>query len=100
MTAYKKHKIEDKCHVFNEEWTVKYCFMKVGNKAICMLCGESVTVFKEYNLKRHNQTKHAYFGENFYYVSNESLTYFMVRSSLQQRWQTCSNFSSSNVECT
>ena len=65
MTAYKKRKIEDECRVFNEEWTVKYYFTKVGNKAICLLCGESVAVFKEYNLKRHNQTKHANFGQNF-----------------------------------
>ena len=61
MTAYKKHKNEDECRVFNDEWTVKYHFAKIGNKAICLLCGESVDVFKEYNLKRHNQTKHANF---------------------------------------
>ena len=65
MTAYKEGKIEDECRVFNEEWTVKYYFTKVGNKAICLLCGESVAAFKEYNLKRHNQTKHANFGQNF-----------------------------------
>ena len=64
MTAYKKCKIEDECCVFNEKWTVKYYFMKVGNKAICLLCGESMAVFK-YNLKRHNQTKHTNFGQNF-----------------------------------
>ena len=63
MTAYKKRKIEDECRVFNEEWTVKSYFTKVGNKAICLLCGESVAVFKEYNLKRLNQTKHANFGQ-------------------------------------
>ena len=65
MTAYKKRKIEDECHVFNEEWTVKYYFTKVGNKVICLLCGESVAVFKGCNLKRHNQTKQANFGLNF-----------------------------------
>ena len=65
MSAEKKRKIEDECHVFNEKWTVKYYFTKIGNKAICLLCGESVAVFKEYNLKRHNQTKHANFGQNF-----------------------------------
>ena len=52
MTAYKKRMIEEECRVFNEEWTVKYHFTKVGNKAICLLCGESVAVFKEYSLKK------------------------------------------------
>ena len=50
MSAYKKRMIEDECRVFNEEWTVKYHFTKVGNKAIYLLCGESVAVFKEYSL--------------------------------------------------
>ena len=50
MTAYKKRKIEDECRVFNKEWTVKDYFTKVGNKAICLLCGESVAAFKKYNL--------------------------------------------------
>ena len=65
MSADRKRKIEDECRVFNEEWTVKYYFTKIGNKVICFLCCESVAIFKEYNLKRHNQTKHANFGQNF-----------------------------------
>ena len=50
---------------FNKEWTVKYYFIEIGNKAVCLLCHESVAVFKEYNLKRHNQTQHANFGQNY-----------------------------------
>jgi len=65
MSVDKKRNIEDECHVYNAEWTVKYYFTKVGNKAVCLLCRESVAVFKECNLKRHNQTKRANFGRNF-----------------------------------
>jgi len=65
MSVDKKRSIEDECHAFNVEWTVKYYFTKVGNKAACLLCPESVAVVKEYNLKRHNQTKRANFGRNF-----------------------------------
>jgi len=72
MSADKKCKTEDECHVFNEEWTVEYHFMKVGNKQVCLLCHESVAVFKECNLKRHNQTKHANFGQNFPSEENEN----------------------------
>lgn len=36
----------------------------LGNKAVCLLCWETVAVFKEYNLKPHHQTKHGDFGRN------------------------------------
>ena len=39
-------------------------FTNVGNKAVCLLCQETVAVFEEYNLKRHYHTKHADFGHN------------------------------------
>ena len=64
MSVTKRRKIEDECRVFNDEWTTKYCFIKVGSKSVCLLCRESVAVFKEYNLKRHYQTKHSDFGYN------------------------------------
>ncbi|CAI9717817.1 Hypothetical predicted protein [Octopus vulgaris] len=60
----KKRKIEEECRVFNENWTEKYFFTDVGVKAACLICSETVAVFKEYNLKRHFQTKHANFGHN------------------------------------
>ena len=65
MSAAKKRKIEDECRVFNDEWTAKYYFTNHRGKAVCLLCRESVAVFKEYNLKRHHQTKHSDFGCNF-----------------------------------
>lgn len=34
-------------------------FLEVAGKPVCLLCGESVAVMKEYNLRRHFQTKHA-----------------------------------------
>lgn len=64
MSAAKKRKIEDECRVFNEDWTDKYFFANVRDKAVCLLCHECVSVFKEYNLKRHYQTKHLNFGQN------------------------------------
>ena len=59
----KKQKIEDECLVFNEQWTERYFFTDVV-KAVCLICHETVAVFKEYNLKRHFQTKYANFGHN------------------------------------
>ena len=31
---------------------------------MCLICHDSVAVFKEHNLKRHFQTKHSKFGSN------------------------------------
>ena len=39
-------------------------FIDVQSKAVCLLCQDSVAVFKEYDLKRHHQTKHMGFGVN------------------------------------
>ena len=55
----RKRKIEDECRVFNKEWTYKYFFTKV-----CLICHDSVAVFKKHHLKRHFQTKHSKFGSN------------------------------------
>ena len=62
MNPPKKRKIGDESRVFNEEWTHKYFFGNTGNKAVCLLCHETIAVFKEYNLKRHHETKHNEFG--------------------------------------
>uniref|UniRef100_A0A0K2TDA8 General transcription factor III repeat domaincontaining protein 2like [Oreochromis niloticus] n=1 Tax=Lepeophtheirus salmonis TaxID=72036 RepID=A0A0K2TDA8_LEPSM len=65
MNADKKHKIEDESRVFNKERTAKCYFTKFGNKVVCLLCIEYVVVSKEYNITRHDQTKHANFEQNF-----------------------------------
>lgn len=33
--------------------------MEIKTKPTCLICNESVSVLKEYNIKRHNETKHA-----------------------------------------
>lgn len=45
--------------MFNKEWTTKYFFTEVRSKAVCLICQETVAVFKEYNIGRHFSTKHA-----------------------------------------
>uniref|UniRef100_A0AAG5DSR4 SPIN-DOC-like zinc-finger domain-containing protein n=1 Tax=Anopheles atroparvus TaxID=41427 RepID=A0AAG5DSR4_ANOAO len=58
MEWSKKRKIGDECRQFQEEWRLKYFFAKHGEKALCVICNEIVSVLKEYNLRRHYQTKH------------------------------------------
>ena len=57
MTA-KKRKVDSECRVFNEKWGEKYFFVKADNTASCLICSERIAVLKEYNLRRHYETKH------------------------------------------
>ena len=59
MSGPKKRKVDSECRVFNEEWTTKYFFTEVRSMAVCLICQESIAVFKEYNISRHFSTKHA-----------------------------------------
>ena len=42
----------------------KYFFTDTENKAVCLLCQETIAVLKEFNLKPHHETKHKKFGSN------------------------------------
>ncbi|KAK2864294.1 hypothetical protein Q7C36_003448 [Tachysurus vachellii] len=59
MSRQKKRKVDSECRVFNKEWTTKYFFTEVRSTAVCLICQETVEVFKEYNISRHFATKHA-----------------------------------------
>ena len=53
--------MDDEGSIFNDEWGIKYFFVqsKTGEKAICVICTETIAVRKEYNIRRHYDTKHA-----------------------------------------
>jgi hypothetical protein len=38
---------------FNEKWTDLYFFVETDGKPVCLICQESISTAKEYNLKRH-----------------------------------------------
>jgi hypothetical protein len=59
MSGLKKRKVDSECRVFNKEWTTKYFFTEVRSTAVCLICQETIAVFKEYNISRHFTTKHA-----------------------------------------
>lgn len=56
--AKKKKKVGAEGCGFKKICTTKYLFTEVGGKAVCLVCSEKVTVFKEYNVSRHYETKH------------------------------------------
>jgi len=52
----KEGKVGDENRSFNEKWKFDYFFTVVKDKAVCLLC--SISVLKQYNLKRHYEKMH------------------------------------------
>jgi len=50
--------INSECRVFNEKWSLDYLVIYSGDNIICFICKESISVLKEYNIRRHYETKH------------------------------------------
>lgn len=64
----KKRKLEDENRQFSPEWTDLYCFTlpsRAGAKPMCLICNQTVALIKSSNIKRHYDTKHKSFAENF-----------------------------------
>ncbi|XP_030613825.1 general transcription factor II-I repeat domain-containing protein 2 [Archocentrus centrarchus] len=58
MASMKKRKVARECRRFQTRWANEYFFIEVKGKCVCLICTETVAVMKEYNLRRHYETKH------------------------------------------
>ncbi|XP_039889627.1 general transcription factor II-I repeat domain-containing protein 2-like [Simochromis diagramma] len=56
MAEPKKRKSE--CRKFQTRWESEYFFKEFKEKCVCVICTETVAVMKEYNVRRHYETKH------------------------------------------
>jgi hypothetical protein len=54
--ATKKRKLDHENRVSNNDWENKYYFIEINGKPMCLLCNESVSALKEYNIRRHYET--------------------------------------------
>lgn len=70
LSTLKKRKTDNESRQFKSEWTEKYLFVPVGAKPVCLLCNESISVTKEYNLRRHFKAMHSSFETTFPSGSN------------------------------
>ena len=61
MRAAKKKRIEEGGRTFQKQWAVKYFFVAHAENALCLICKKSISVIKDYNLKRHYQKNHEVF---------------------------------------
>uniref|UniRef100_A0A3B3Q8E9 HAT C-terminal dimerisation domain-containing protein n=1 Tax=Paramormyrops kingsleyae TaxID=1676925 RepID=A0A3B3Q8E9_9TELE len=63
-----KRKVSSENRIFHDEWTENYAFILpsfINAKPTCLICTEVVSVCKEYNIRRHHETKHANFKVAF-----------------------------------
>ena len=51
-----KRKAENR--TFLDRWETEYLFTYVKDRPVCLVCGANVLVTKEYNIRRHYETKH------------------------------------------
>lgn len=48
-----------------ERWTEMYFFVEYNGDPVCLICKERVSVTKEYNIRRHYDTKHSDMFDSF-----------------------------------
>ncbi|XP_065098135.1 general transcription factor II-I repeat domain-containing protein 2-like [Paramisgurnus dabryanus] len=53
-----KRKVDFENRGFQNRWETEYMFVEIEGKPVCLVCGGNVAVIKEYNLRRHYETKH------------------------------------------
>ena len=58
MSSSKKRKIADKKRVFQDKWESLYFVTEVRDTIQCLVCMQSISVVKEYNVRRHYDTLH------------------------------------------
>ncbi len=60
-----KRKVDSENRAY-KEWKDNYAFILpsfVNANPVCLICNEVVAVYKEYNIRRHHETKHCTFKE-------------------------------------
>uniref|UniRef100_H2Z350 SPIN-DOC-like zinc-finger domain-containing protein n=1 Tax=Ciona savignyi TaxID=51511 RepID=H2Z350_CIOSA len=55
----KKRKVDYEGRNFNNEWCIKYFIVQHNKDVVCLICQSTIAVMKEYNIKRHYDTKHS-----------------------------------------
>jgi len=58
MNISKKRKIYSECCVFLNKWFNQYFVIENKGKVMCLVCREFIFVLKEYNIKRHYESKY------------------------------------------
>jgi hypothetical protein len=80
-----KRKVGDECRGFSNAWTELYFFIDVSGKPVCLICRESLAVMKQFNLKRHFDTRHKQDYSRFAGEARENQLKFLKNRLEQQQ---------------
>jgi hypothetical protein len=53
----RKRKREEEGHVLQGKWKVQYLFSKAKDNVVCLICQQTVSVCKGYNVRRRYEIK-------------------------------------------
>ena len=56
--SHMKRKVDLECRALKVQWGINYFVVEMNDKVICLLCNDTIPLRKEYNIRRHYQTKH------------------------------------------
>ena len=73
MSLKKKLTLTNLNRFFNLVWEEKYLFVENKGKPQCLVCLQVVSVPKEYNLQRHNETRHKNQFEKYERAAREAV---------------------------
>lgn len=59
MSVKNKRKVSNETRTFRDCWTEMYFFIEFNGDPVCLICQERVCITKEYNIRRHYDTKHS-----------------------------------------
>lgn len=51
-TAKKKRKVDSEGRRFQERWELQYFFTENRGNCVCLICKETVALYKDFNIKR------------------------------------------------
>ena len=63
MLPVKKRKVDSEMRTFKGCWTEQYFFICHNGQPLCLICQEMIAVNKEFNIKRHYESKHSKYSE-------------------------------------
>uniref|UniRef100_A0A3Q0RPI0 SPIN-DOC-like zinc-finger domain-containing protein n=1 Tax=Amphilophus citrinellus TaxID=61819 RepID=A0A3Q0RPI0_AMPCI len=87
-----KRKIDNENRGFNPAWTDQYVFILPQRlKPLCLICNESLSVLKEYNIRRHHVEKHRAFGTAFPEGTEERVTKVQIKTFTAQERATAAS---------
>lgn len=96
-TVTRKRKVDCEGRRFQDKWKLEYFVTEIRNNCVCLICQETVAVFKEYNIKRHYQTKHANYDKLNGNQRGEKVKQLEAVLTAQQRFFTRARESNENA---